>query len=71
MNNIQPYGAVSEEQVRKLERRYHIQLPAGYREFLLTYGGGKAEDRSPPPHQKGLKKEKECSRLGGNTLFYA
>lgn len=44
MNNIQPYGAVSEEQVRKLERRYHIQLPAGYREFLLTYGGGKAED---------------------------
>ena len=45
MNNIQPYGAVSEEQVRKLERRYHIQLPAGYREFLLTYGGGDVEVR--------------------------
>lgn len=45
MKFLTPYGAVSEEQVRKLERRYHIQLPAGYREFLLTYGGGDVEVR--------------------------
>ncbi len=38
-----PYGPLSEESLRKLERKIGVMLPPDYREFLRRYNGGRPE----------------------------
>lgn len=38
---IDPFGHAEDENIKLLEKRFDIQLPVDYKEFLVTQNGGR------------------------------
>lgn len=38
---IDPFGHAEEEDIKLLEKRFDIQLPVDYKEYLVTQNGGR------------------------------